>query len=94
MQIREIPKNFSETEVALFHDCPRCFYLALRYAVFRPNTEHNHKENPEQNNASESLVTQIIRVLEGQPPLQNFNCPYCTYRQRVRETGIENDLSG
>lgn len=87
--------SFTRDEIALFLDCPRCFYLAHKHNVLRPIHCLAVDLPPEAARIKkQALYDGMERVLNAGPPLQSTHCTYCNYRQRVRETGVENDLSG
>lgn len=86
---------FSRDDIALFLDCPRCFYLAQHYNVLRPpHCIPVDLPSEALRIKKQALIDGMERVLKAGPPLQSTHCSYCSYRQRVRETGVENDLSG
>lgn len=88
-------ETFSNDEIALFLDCPRCFYLARHHNVHRPIHCLTPIMPPEATRVKkQALIDGMERVLAAGPPLQSAHCTYCSYRQLVRETGVENDLSG
>jgi hypothetical protein len=87
--------TYSRDEIALFLDCPRCFYLARQHNVLRPAHCLVVDLPPEAERIKkQALIDGMSRVLAAGPPLQSTHCTYCNYRQKVRETGVENDLSG
>jgi hypothetical protein len=95
MQSAQDNQVFSNKERALFLDCPRCFYLEKYYGVHRPSGHTTDYQAPEESHIeSQGYIDEMQRILKTGPPLPSMHCSYCNYRQRVRETGVENDLSG
>lgn len=82
--------SFSQTDAKLYQDCPRCFYLARKHNIERPNLKKRSISDPE---IPSTLAREMRNVLTNGVPLPRSRCPFCTYRQLVRETGIENDLT-
>ncbi len=88
-------KKIEDADISLFLDCPRCFYLAKHYNVSRPS-ECLMLDSPLKSLrvTKKSIKLGMEKSLKAGPPLPSRHCSFCTYRQRVKETGMENDLSG
>lgn len=80
----------NKDDLKLFKDCPRCFFLAYKHSINRPNFKKKLVVSEE---LSEDDVKIIKKLISKGLPLQSEKCTYCIYRQLVRETGIENELT-
>jgi DNA-directed RNA polymerase subunit RPC12/RpoP len=80
----------NKDDLKLFNDCPRCFHLVYKHNIERPNTK---KKNTEPVLLNEDEIKIIKKTLFKGLPLPSVKCSYCIYRQLVRESGIENELT-
>lgn len=83
-------QSLNKNDLKLFNDCPRCFYLQYKHNILRPNTKN---KNLEQILLNDDEIKIIKKALSKGLPLPSIKCSYCIYRQLVRETGIENELT-
>lgn len=80
----------NKDDLKLFNDCPRCFYLSYKHNIRRPSTKRKISEAILLN---DDEIKSIKKIITKGLPLPSVKCPFCVYRQLVRETGIENDLT-
>lgn len=86
----ENKQALTERDVLLYQDCPRCFFLSYKHHIERPGISY-----PSQGEFTKdtSIIDEIQKNMTNGAPLQNPHCVYCKYRQLVRTTGIENELT-
>lgn len=82
--------SLNQDDLKLFNNCPRCFYLSYKHGILRPTTKKKDILPPE---LDEAIVKNIKKVMAKGIPLPSPKCSFCIYRQLVRQTGVENDLS-
>lgn len=78
------------SDLTLFSECPRCFYLAKIFHIKRPAAQK--KEKPAKS-LTPALKERMKTTLSHGAPLQNRSCQFCKYRQLVRATGVENEIT-
>ncbi len=86
--LKKQPLN--KDDLKLFNDCPRCFFLSNKHGILRPQ---NKKKISEPVLLNEEEIKIIKKAFAKGLPLPSPKCTYCIYRQLVRESGIENELT-
>ncbi len=86
---KKIP-SITVSDIALFSECPRCFYLAKIFKIKRPGTTAKQQKAK---TISSVQREQMRTALTHGAPLQKKSCQFCKYRQLVKATGVENEIT-